>query len=365
MRNMGNSNDIITFVAGRQDREQFRRKNWTGTFEEYLDLVRQNPKVTRTAYQRLYDMILSYGVDEVEIGRERVPHYRFFDDPANNGRDAVFGLRGSLNALVNALKSAAKGYGIERRVLLLHGPVGSSKSTIARLLKSGLERYSASDEGALYTLGWVSEDEPENVDAIEWCPMNEEPLHIIPRRFRADVEQQLNEGREDSDYLVKIDSELDPFCRFTYQQRLRKYDGDWTRVIKDVRVKRLILSEKDRIGIGTFQPKDEKNQDATELTGDINYRKIALYGSDSDPRAFNFDGEFNVANRGLIEFVEVLKLDVGFSSMTCSAQARNTASSRRNSRKPISTRSSSVTRTSLNIGDFRTTSSWKRCATGL
>ena len=77
-------------------------------------------------------------------------------------------------------------------------------------------------------------------------------------------------------------------------------------------MKRVILSEKDRVGIGTFQPKDEKNQDATELTGDINYRKIAEYGSDSDPRAFNFDGEFNIANRGIIEFVEVLKLDVAF-----------------------------------------------------
>ncbi|RLA56519.1 MAG: serine protein kinase, partial [Gammaproteobacteria bacterium] len=69
---------------------------------------------------------------------------------------------------------------------------------------------------------------------------------------------------------------------------------------------------KDRVGIGTFQPKDEKNQDSTELTGDINYRKIAEYGSESDPRAFNFDGEFNIANRGMIEFVEVLKLDVAF-----------------------------------------------------
>jgi serine protein kinase len=82
--------------------------------------------------------------------------------------------------------------------------------------------------------------------------------------------------------------------------------------VQDVRVKRVILSEQDRIGIGTFQPKDEKNQDSTELTGDVNYRKIAEYGTDSDPRAFNFDGEFNVANRGLIEFIEVLKLDVAF-----------------------------------------------------
>ena len=70
-------------------------------------------------------------------------------------RDAVFGLDDQLASLVNAFKSAAQGYGIEKRVLLLHGPVGSSKSTIARLLKKGLERYSARDEGALYTLGWV------------------------------------------------------------------------------------------------------------------------------------------------------------------------------------------------------------------
>jgi serine protein kinase len=91
-----------------------------------------------------------------------------------------------------------------------------------------------------------------------------------------------------------------------------RYGGDWTKVVRHVRVRRFVFSEQDRIGIGTFQPKDEKNQDSTELTGDINYRKIAEYGTDSDPRAFNFDGEFCVANRGIIEFVEILKLDVAF-----------------------------------------------------
>jgi serine protein kinase len=93
---------------------------------------------------------------------------------------------------------------------------------------------------------------------------------------------------------------------------MQRYEGDWMKVMSHVRVRRLVFSEQDRIGIGTFQPKDEKNQDSTELTGDINYRKIAIYGSDSDPRAFNFDGEFNIANRGIIEFVEMLKLDVAF-----------------------------------------------------
>ncbi len=309
---MSDGREIIALVAKNQDCEQFRRKNWVGSFAEYLDIVREHPEVTRTAYQRLYDMILSYGVDVTESGREKRVHYRFFDDPDNDGRDAVFGLEGALHHLVNAMKSAAAGYGIERRVLLLHGPVGSSKSTIVRMLKKGIERYSSTDAGALYTLGWVDDNDPNNVEAIHWCPMNEEPLHLFPERFRMNVEEELNQRQGEHDPRVSISGELDPFCRFMYYQRLKKYDGDWTRVIQDVRVKRVILSEKDRVGIGTFQPKDEKNQDATELTGDINYRKIAEYGSDSDPRAFNFDGEFNISNRGLIEFVEVLKLDVAF-----------------------------------------------------
>lgn len=301
--------EIVALVAQRQDREQFRKKNWIGNFAEYLDLVRGNPKITRNAFERVYDMIMSYGSNPYEESRGvRRQHYKFFDDPDNDGRDAVFGIDQSLEQLVNALKSAAQGYGIEKRVLLLHGPVGSSKSTIARQLKQGLERYSASDAGALYTLGWVGET-PEDV---YWCPMHEEPLHLIPDRFRDDALARLNEGRGESDYRVKIVGTLCPYCRFMYTDRLKKYDGDWTKVVEDVRVKRIVLSEQDRMGIGTFQPKDEKNQDSTELTGDINYRKIAEYGSDSDPRAFNFDGEFNVANRGIIEFIEVLKLDVAF-----------------------------------------------------
>lgn len=301
--------EIISLVAQRQDLDQFRRKNWIGTFEEYLDLARQKPEVTRNAFERVYDMIMTAGthVYEETRGVKRV-HYKFFDDPENEGRDAVFGLDDSLESLVNALKSAAKGYGIEKRVLLLHGPVGSSKSTIARLLKRGLERYSSTDAGALFTLGWVSEDSGD----VAWCPMHEEPLHVIPERFREDVLAKLNADVKEDSLRVRIVGELCPYCRFMYTERLKKYHGDWTKVVQDIRVKRFALSEQDRQGVGTFQPKDEKNQDSTELTGDINYRKIAEYGSDSDPRAFNFDGEFNVANRGIIEFIEVLKLDVAF-----------------------------------------------------
>jgi serine protein kinase len=305
---MNGGRELISLVAEMQDLTQYRKENWTGTFEEYLDLVRDDPKITRNAFQRVYDMIISHGVETYESSRQETrSHYTFFDDPIENGKDGVFGLDDSLEQFVNALKSAAHGYGIEKRVLLLHGPVGSSKSTIARMLKKGLEVYSASDEGAVYTLGWKHED----VEEIDWCPMNEEPLHLVPMSYRSRLEQEFN-SKDGLDYEVKIRGDLDPYCRFMYNERMKQHDGDWTKVIKDIRIKRVIFSEQDRVGIGTFQPKDEKNQDSTELTGDINYRKIAELGTDSDPRAFNFDGEFNVANRGIIEFIEVLKLDVAF-----------------------------------------------------
>lgn len=285
----------------------YRKKHWEGSFEEYLDIVREHPEVTRSAYKRLYDMILSHGTEEVYENKEKVTRYRFFTEFASQHGDAIYGLDRPLMSLANAFMSAAKGYGTERRVLLLHGPVGSSKSTIARLLKKGLEQYSKTDEGMIFSYSWKGEG-----NTWQKCPMHEDPLHLVPMELRPELLRNLNEGRGRDAGQVAVQGDMCPFCRQMYNERLAKYDGDWHRMLEEIKVYRLILSEQDRIGIGTFQPKDEKNQDSTELTGDINYRKIAEYGTDSDPRAFNFDGELNIANRGLVEFIEVLKLDVAF-----------------------------------------------------
>jgi serine protein kinase len=308
---MSTGSELINLIGSRQNLDDYQKKHWTGTFSEYLDIVQRDPRVTRTAYQRIYDMIISHGTEEVVVNKEKLVRYRFFEDPENNGQDAIYGLERTLINFVNILKSAANGYGTERRVLLLHGPVGSSKSTLARLLKKGLERFSRVDEGGLYSFSW-KEDGGDGEEIYALCPMHEEPLHLIPHEHRAEVTTALNQGRGAHDFQITIEGELCPFCRQMFNERMERYSGDWARVVEDVRVRRMILSEQDRIGIGTFQPKDEKNQDATELTGDINYRKIAEYGTESDPRAFNFDGEFNIANRGIIEFIEVLKLDVAF-----------------------------------------------------
>lgn len=307
---MTRAQEILSVVQESMNKDRFREQHWEGSFEDYLNMVSENPLIARNAFQRIYDMIQYFGEERYTWLREELVRYKFFDDPFEDGADAIFGLDRPLMSLVDFFKSAAHQYGTEHRILLLHGPVGSSKSTIARLLKKGLELYSTLDEGALYTFSWVTEDE-NGKEIVDPCPMHEDPLKLIPLAVRKQVVAKINEN-SDNDFRVQVDGALDPFCRKMFEDLLVKYDGEWQQVLKHIRVRRLLLSEKDRVGIGTFQPKDEKNQDSTELTGDINYRKIAEYGSDSDPRAFNFDGELNIANRGMVEFIEVLKLDVAF-----------------------------------------------------
>src|SRR5579864_3816669 len=168
-------------IAGMQDFRLYRELHWEGAFEEYLAIVREKPQVTRNAYQRIYDMIVSYGTEEYIDSKKKLTRYNFFKDEQNTGANAIYGLDIPLMRLVHVLKAASEGYGPEKRVILLHGPVGSSKSTIARLLKQGVESYSRSPDGALYTFEWANlASTGVEVSGVDRFPsaMNEEPLRI-------------------------------------------------------------------------------------------------------------------------------------------------------------------------------------------
>lgn len=310
---MNYSESLLGTIASLQDKKEYENLHWEGSFDDYLKIVKEDPKVTRTAFQRLYDMIMAFGKTEYIDSKKRLVHYNFFDDPIEKGKDAVFGLDIPLMRLINVIKSASLGYGTEKRVILLHGPVGSAKSTIARLLKKGIEYYSKTPEGRLFTFAWTLPKDLHHISGgqdVFMDPLHEEPLKLLPVEIRESALAKLKLGNDQ--HTIRIKGDLNPASRHIFRLLMDYYKGDLARVLSHVRVRRLLLSEKDRVGIGTFQPKDEKNQDSTELTGDINYRKIAEFGSDSDPRVFNFDGEFCVANRGIIEFIEILKLDVAF-----------------------------------------------------
>ena len=263
--------DIIRRITAHRAKEE--ELAWEWTFADYLELVRVHPIIAQPAHSRIYQMIESAGFEKDENGHNV---YRFFSQD-------LFGLTEPIDRLVEEyFHSAAKRLDVRKRILLLMGPVSGGKSTIVTLLKEGLERFSRTQEGALY--------------GIKGCPMHEEPLHLIPQELRAEVEESLG---------IRIEGNLCPSCRMRLQT---EYDGKIEKVV----VERVLLSENDRVGIGTFSPSDPKSQDIADLTGSIDFSTISEYGSESDPRAYRFDGELNKANRGLMEFQEMLKCDEKF-----------------------------------------------------
>src|ERR1700728_4139012 len=215
-------------IAAMQDFKLYRELSWEGTFEDYLEIVRARPQVTRNAYQRAYDMIISYGTEEYIDNKKRLVRYNFFKDEMASGQNAIYGLDIPLMRLVHVLRAASEGYGPEKRVILLHGPVGSSKSTIARLLKQGIEAYSRTREGALYSFDWINLEGTGlagSESATFPSPMNEEPLRLIPLEWRAKTIHDV--GLSNDQFKVRVDGELDPASRFIMKHLLTKYDGNW------------------------------------------------------------------------------------------------------------------------------------------
>ncbi|KKB71605.1 MULTISPECIES: serine/threonine protein kinase PrkA [Bacillus] len=262
--------DILKKIE--QYREEEQRLKWEGTFADYLEIVKENPIVAQSAHSRVYNMIKNSGIEE----KDGKKVYRFFDKE-------LFGLGEPLERLVEEyFHPAAKRLDVRKRILLLMGPVSGGKSTLVTMLKRGLEAYSLTDEGAVY--------------AIKGCPMHEDPLHLIPQHLREDFYQE---------YGIRIQGNLSPL-------NMMRLEQDYGGRIEDVKIERIFFSEDKRTGIGTFSPSDPKSQDIADLTGSIDFSTIAEYGSESDPRAYRFDGELNKANRGMMEFQEMLKCDEKF-----------------------------------------------------
>ncbi|MCL7419009.1 MAG: serine protein kinase PrkA, partial [Halalkalicoccus sp.] len=239
------------------------------------------------------------------------------EDPLGDGENTFYGevVHRAIHEFVNKVKSGARGLGPDRRIKLLLGPVGSGKSAFDAQLRKYFEDYTAREEGRMYTFRWtnlcdvIPDQDP--ADDVVQSPMNQDPLILLPLEQRQQVIDELNE-RLEAPYTIRNEQSLDPASSFYMDRLLAYYDDDLQTVLENhVEVVRLIADENKRQAIETFEPKDKKNQDETELTGDVNYSKIAVYG-ESDPRAFDYSGAFCNANRGIFSGEELLKLQREF-----------------------------------------------------
>jgi serine protein kinase len=261
-------------------------KAWVPTLQDdkklklfdYVSLLIDNPKsnLMDLAHARMYHMIESYGIEWVENENgDNKPRYKFYEKE-------IYGLHDTLGRLTELFHSGGRLLPTRKRIIMLMGPVGGGKSTIGSLLKKGLEEYSETEAGKIY--------------ALVGCPIHEDPLHALPTKFREQL--QLEHG-------FYIEGKLCPSCQYKLD---KEFKGDF----REFEVGRVFFSEQQRMGIGTFLPSDQKTQDVAELIGSLNLSKIAEIGIESDPRAYTFDGELNIANRGMVELVEMLKADQKF-----------------------------------------------------
>lgn len=257
-----------------KDRETREKFQWKGTLLEYLDVVRQEPGLTKLAHARIYNMIKDAGIEDINV-EEDARLSRLFKNQKlrrfNFFADEFFGMENTLAGAVRYLHSASLRGEESRQVLYLVGPVGSGKSSLIEKFKKGLESL-------------------DPIYVIDGCPMFEEPLHLIPRHLRREFEKMLD---------VTIEGDLCPVCRYRLKT---EFDGKW----ENFPVETKELSRRGRVGVGVVPPVDPNNQDTSVLIGSEDISKLDRY-SEGDPRVLDLTGALNIGNRGLVEFIEVFK----------------------------------------------------------
>jgi serine protein kinase len=264
--------DDISEIIERE-RQGRERERFEGTFLDYVEIVRKNPDVAMLAHQRIYNLISKAGVEVVRTdecsrlrriyGNDVIKKYKFFEN--------FYGIDKTIMKIVRYFHSAAMAGEESRQVLYLVGPVGSGKSSIMEEIKRALESS-------------------QEIYALKDCPMQEEPLHLVPYHLRSKFEEILN---------VRIEGDLCPVCRY---RLWNEYAGRY----ENFPVIKTGFSISSRKGIGVVPPVDPNNQDTSVLIGSVDISRIDLYPED-DPRVLSLNGAFNVGNRGIVEFIEVFK----------------------------------------------------------
>ncbi|MGH6953675.1 MAG: serine protein kinase [Alphaproteobacteria bacterium] len=257
-----------------KDRGDAGQAAWRGSFIDYLERVRLDPGISSLAHARLHDVVVRPGIGDVVdspeqrikrlFGNETLKRYEFFSNE-------FFGVERTISHVVRFLHSAALKGEESRQVLYLMGPVGAGKSSLVEALRRGLE-------------------EAQPFYAIEFCPMYEEPLHLVPRHLRREFGKMLG---------VTIEGTLCPVCSHRLEH---EFGGRY----EDMPIVTVQFSKQARRGIAIVTPVDPNNQDTSVLVGSEDISKLDKF-SEGDPRVLDLNGAFNVGNRGMVEFIEVFK----------------------------------------------------------
>jgi predicted Ser/Thr protein kinase len=312
------------------------------SFEQYLQAFLEAPRLhARGAAQYLRDVMDHFGSEERETPVGRVRRWLLFDlafDPEAHahrvaGHDEVqAGIYRALGTFVRT--------GRVNKLILLHGPNGSAKSSLVWALVRATEAYSHTAEGALYRFHWVfpserrlrggglgfgsrdgAEGEPasyaevegETLDARLSCPMKDHPLLLLPREARRKLLEEhcrptAREGAGEADFVLSdalTEGDLCHYCRRIHDALLGAYHGDWLKVLRHVQVERFYVSARYQQAAATVEPQLSVDAGFRQVTADRTL--AALPPALQALSLLEPHGPLVGANRGLIEYSDLLK----------------------------------------------------------
>lgn len=311
----------------------FESESRVVSFREYLEEFTSDPRrYGRMAAAYVADCFDHWGTEEVRRVAGPVTRWRLFDAPFDGGRDPLVGQEDVQREFYQALRAFAR-EGRADKLIFLHGPNGSAKTTFCELVFRALECYSRTAEGALHRFSWVfptreaqgkrlgftddrqaavSREETyaylgaDEIAAKITCELKDPPIFAIPVRLRPELFPELWESKEDRRrYRWLFEGELCAKCKKIWEGLFRLHRGNIGEVLRHVQVERYFISQRYRRAAVRVTPQTHVDASEIQVTADRSFS--ALPAAFQDVSLFVPVGDLVDGNMGMVEFSDFLK----------------------------------------------------------
>ncbi len=329
---------------GTEVKNTFVQNRMLLSFDQYLELVEKDAAhQARNAAQYLKEVFDYYGTVDLQTPAGPRRRYRLFDCDFSDGVGRVAGQEEAQAAIYRILSNFVRNLQTDK-LILLHGPNGSAKSTMVSAIAGAMSAYSRKPEGALYRFNWVFPSEKlakssigfaekaalgelgsfallegESIDARLSCEVKDHPLFLLPKHERRRFLEKLLGDEAFRPQTARGAGEAAPFavsdyvahgdlchkCRQIYSALLAHYQGDYLRVLRHVQVERFYLSSRYQVGIATVEPQLSVDASVRQVTADRSHGSLP-------PALQNLallepSGPLVAGNRGIVEYADLLK----------------------------------------------------------
>lgn len=343
---MSHINELLKDLSVKQ-KKHHEKQGVILSFQEYLDLFSDNPKeLIRDSATYIRDMFEFFGTRETTNNNIADIRFKIFDHGTEAG-DPIIGGENVQMDVFNIL-TYFKRQGAANKLIVLHGPNGSSKSSTIDSISHAMQNYSRTKNGAVYRFNWIfptdknatptaagesgpigfgkdsvyddknkisyAKTDESKVSSKIISEYKENPLFLIPMPYREDIIRDaiskktgLNPNEiELPQHILK--NGLSKKNQQIFENLLNAYQGDIIKVFRHVQIERFYYSKQYRVGISTVEPQLRVDAAEKQLTMDKNISNIPSVLQTIS--FFEAQGELIEANRGLLEFSDFLKRPV-------------------------------------------------------